>query len=189
MAALNRPSLATPWRAALASTLLAGAGLALAEAPPAPLERQVKAAYIYKFAGFVEWPDASFARADSALQIGVAGSEQLADQLEKTVAGRSVNGHRLAVRRIAPGAPLAGLHILFVDPALEADGGAGLLAAAQGQSLLTVCDGDHGRGCMIAFVLDGQRLRFDVMLDRVTPSRLRISARMLAVAHRVRGST
>src|SRR4051812_41660874 len=77
-------------------------------------ERQVKAAYLYKFAGFVEWPEGAFARPDAPLVIGVAGNSELADAAEQIVAGRSVNGHPLVVRRLRRGDSLDGLHILFV---------------------------------------------------------------------------
>ena len=135
---------------------------AQAQAPAAGLERQVKAAYLFKFASFVEWPDASFARPDSALQIGVAGSEALGE-----------------------------LHILFLDTSLERGAMNAMLTAARGQSLLTVSDSGEAMtlGCMINFLVADDKLRFDVALNHVTPSRLRISARMLAVAHKVQGAT
>jgi hypothetical protein len=161
-----------------------------ARAESAPLERQVKAAYLYKFAGFVEWPEGSFARPDAPLQIGVAGNDALAEQVEQMVAGRSINGHPIAVRKLHRGDALAGLHILFVG-ALERSAAAELLAAARGQSLLTVTDSDDmaALGSMVNFVVADDRLRFQVALKAVAASRLRISARMLAAAYKVQGAT
>ena len=179
-------------RWALAWLLAASVGIAQAEAAPAvPLERQVMAAYLYKFAGFVEWPEKSFARTDAPLLIGVAGSDVLAEQLERMVAGRSVNGHPVTVRRVERGESLGGVHILFIDRSLDRGVQADLLAAARGQSLLTVSNADDGlaQGFMISFVLTGDRLRFDVGLRQVGSSGLRISARMLAVAHRVQAAS
>ncbi|HZV67455.1 MAG TPA: YfiR family protein [Telluria sp.] len=160
-----------------------------ARAESAPLERQVKAAYLYKFAGFVEWPEGSFARPDAPLQIGVAGNDALAEQIEQMVAGRSINGHPIAVRKLHRGEALAGLHILFVG-ALERSAAAELLAAARGQSLLTVTDSDDmaALGSMVNFVVADDRLRFQVALKAVAASRLRISARMLAAAYKVQGA-
>ena len=170
--------------------VMLGSAQAQAEAPGAGLERQVKAAYLLKFASFVEWPDASFARPDSPLQIGVSGSDALAGQLERMVAGRSVNGHPFKVRRLRAGETSAELHILFLDNSLERGAIDALLSGARGQSLLTVSDGADARppGCMINFVVADDKLRFDVAMRYVAPSRLRISARMLAVAHRVEGA-
>ena len=155
-----------------------------------PLERQVKAAYLYKFAGFVEWPEGSFARPDAPLQIGVAGNDALAEQVEQMVAGRGINGHPIVVRKLHRGESLAGLHILFVG-ALERGAAAELLAAARGQSLLTVTDSDDvaALGSMVNFVVADDRLRFQVALKAVAASRLRISARMLAAAYKVQGAT
>ena len=160
-------------------------------APPPVLERQVMAAYLLKFASFVEWPDTSFARPDSVLLIGVAGSEALAEQLERMAAGRSVNGHPLKVRRVTASAPTGDLHMLFIDSAMDRGALAALLGAAHGRSLLTVSDApdSDASGCMINFVVAEYKLRVDVLLRHVGPSGLRISARMLAVAHRVQGAT
>lgn len=171
----------------LALCLLAAAGMAR---PQTPLESEVKAAYLYKFATFVEWPEGSFARPDSALQIGVAGNDALAEHLVRTVGGRSVNGHAVAIRKVRRGESTAGLHILFVgahDRAAIGD----YLHAARGQSVLTVTDTDEALalGSMVNFVADGQRLRFEVALDHVAAGGLRISARMLAAALRVEGAT
>lgn len=150
------------------------------------LERQVKAAYLYKFAGFVEWPEGSFARADSAVVIGVAGADALAEQLEQIVAGHTANGRALQVRRIRRGDSLAGLHMLFLaaqDKALAQD----LLAASRGQPVLTVTDADatFGLGSMINFLIAEERLRFEVALKPALAARLKISARMLSAAYRV----
>lgn len=150
------------------------------------LERQVKAAYLYKFAGFVEWPDGSFTRPDSAVVIGVAGADALAEQLEQIVAGHTANGRPLQVRRIRRGDGLAGVHMLFVaaqDKTLAQD----LLSASRGQPVLTVTDADEtfGLGSMINFVIAEERLRFEVSLKPAQAARLKISARMLSAAYRV----
>src|SRR5438034_9980654 len=76
-------------------------------------EYRVKAAFLYKFGSYIEWPDRRFARPDSPLAIGVMGANALADELAQIVAGRSVNGRAVQVRKLRPGDPIAGLHILF----------------------------------------------------------------------------
>lgn len=185
MAGLSRPALwRSGWWLALCM-LLAWSGVAAAQPS---VESQVKAAYLFKFAGFVEWPEGSFARADSPLQIGVAGNDALADQLEQMVAGRTVGGHAVMVRKLRRGDPVSGMHVLFIG-AMERAAIVDLLTAARGQSVLTVSDADDSLalGCMIAFVVTRERLRFDVALGQVNSSRLRISARMLAAANRVQG--
>lgn len=153
---------------------------------PGELERQVKAAYLYKFAGFVEWPDGSFARPDSPLVIGVAGADALAEQLEQSVAGHSVNGRAVQVKKVRRGEALAGLHVLYLG-ALEKTALQEMLAASRGLALLTVSDSDevYAMGSMINFVMAEDKVRFDVALKPVAQAHIRISARMLLAAYRV----
>jgi hypothetical protein len=169
--------------------LLALAGAARAQAPGA-LERQVKAAYLYKFAGFVEWPEGSFARPDSALVIGVLGADALAEQLEQSVAGHTAGGRAIVVRKLRRGEALAGLHILFIG-AMERAALQEALAASRGQALLTVSDSDeaHALGSMVNFVVADDKLRFEVALKPVASARMRISARMLSAAYKVQGAS
>ena len=172
-----------------------------AQAPPAALpmsqasliERQVKAAYLVKFAGFVEWPGGSFAQADTPLQIGIVDNEFLADQLEQLeqmVTGRTIAGHPITVRRLRHGDALAGLHVLFLG-GMERAAISEIVNAARGLSMLTVTDGEDGLalGCMISFVVAADKLRFNVGLRQVTAGGLRISARMLAAAHQMQGAS
>jgi hypothetical protein len=166
----------------LALGLLAGA----AAAQPARLETQVKAAYLVKFAGFVDWPASAFARPDSPLVIGVAGNDELAAQLEQVAAGRSVGGHPLVLRRLRQGDSPLGLHVLYIG---EPGAWAGLLAAARGLPLLSVGDAADAPGNMIRFLVVDEHLRFEVALGQVAPSGLKISARLLAAAWRVRGAS
>lgn len=149
----------------------------------------MKAAYLVKFAGFVDWPASAFPRPDSLLLIGVAGNDALAAQLEQVATRRSVGGHPLAVRRLQRGDSPAGLHMLYG----AGPDGAMLLAGAPGLPLLTVSDAadaaaDASAG-MIRFVVAEDRLRFEVALGQVAPSRLHISARLLAAALRVTGTS
>jgi len=155
------------------------------------LERQVKAAYLYKFAGFVEWPEGSFTRPDSPVVIGVVGSDGLAEQLEAAVAGRTANGRPLQVKRLRRGDSVAGLHMLFVSSALDKSSAQEWLNACRGQLVLTISDAEDGQawGSIINFVVVDDRLRFEVALKYAAAARLRISARMLQAALRVQQVT
>jgi hypothetical protein len=149
-------------------------------------EYRVKAAFLYKFGSYIEWPRGSFASADSPVTIGVMGAETLAEELAQIVAGRNVNGRPVRVRRLRPGDPIAGLHVLFVG---RADGGrlAEILAAARGQALLTVTESEDGLelGSMINFVVVEDKVRFDIAPPPSESSNLKISARLLGVARKV----
>jgi len=145
-------------------------------------ERKTRAAYLYRFAAFVEWPAAAFARPDSPLMIGIGGDDALAALVEQSVSRRSVRGHPLEVRRLGPGADVRALHILYVT-GLDAPP---LLAQARGRPVLTVCDMPaeplaEADGCVVDFVQVGEHLRFHVAREEAATAGLRISARMLAV--------
>jgi hypothetical protein len=178
--------LPVPLRRGCCLLLLQFALLACAHAEGTLLERQVKAAYLYKFAGFVEWPEGSFARPDSPLVIGVMAADALAEQLEQIVAGHAVNGHPLLVKKLRKGEALVNIHMLFLG-ALDKAALQEVMAASRDQPLLTVSDSQevYAMGCIINFVVADERLRFEVALRPAAGARLRISARMLAAAYKV----
>jgi hypothetical protein len=174
---------------ALTRCLLLALALPLAAAAQGdsrPGEAQIKAAFLYKFGDFVQWPPASFARADAPFAIGVMGADDVAAALEQLVANRTVQGHPVVVRRVRPGESLARLHMLFIGQS-DAPRLAETLAAAKGQALLTVTESDNAlsHGSMINFVAEDQRVRFDIAPASAERGQLKISSRLLAVARRV----
>jgi hypothetical protein len=154
------------------------------------LEQRVKAAFLYKFAGYVEWPASSFPRPETPLTIGVIGNESLAAELAQAVTGRTVNDRNVMVKRLKPGESLAGIHILFVgrDESVRL---AQLAQAARPRSILTVSesDGALAQGSMINFTVAERRVRFEIALDAAEKSGLKLSSRLLAVAQQVRTGT
>jgi len=174
-----------------ACVLLLAAAAAVAAPRPARADAQadeyrVKAAFLYKFGAYVEWPDRAFAQADSPVLIGVIGADALADELSQIVAGRSVNGRPVSVRKLRAGDPIAGLHVLFIGRADGAHLGE-VLAAAKGRPLLTVTESERALelGSVINFVLVEDKVRFDIALTPADLGSLKISARLLAVARKV----
>lgn len=148
-------------------------------------EYQVKAAYLYKFIGYVEWPSWAQAGSDAPLTIGVIGADGLADELQQVVAGRSIDGHPISVRKLGQGDPVAGLHMLFIGRAARDI--AGVLAAARQSGVLTVTESDDAfaLGSVINFVVVQDKIRFDIALQSAEHAHLRISSRLLAVARKV----
>jgi hypothetical protein len=175
--------------ALIARRLMLGALLAAASAlgqGERASEAQVKAAFLYKFGGFIEWPAAAFSRADSAFVIGVLGAEGAAAELGRVVAGRNIQGRSVAVQKLKRGDSLAGLHLLFVGQS-ESGRLAEVLAAAKGQPLLIVTETEDAltKGSMINFITVEDKVRFDVALPQAERGHLKISARLLAVARKV----
>jgi hypothetical protein len=168
----------------IAIAALAGAPRAAAVDPST--EQQVKAAFLYRFAGYVEWPESVFAQPDSPLVIGVLGDDLLAVAVEEAVAGRTVNGRRVTARRVKPGDGVAGIHILFVSRSERARL-AQIVHSASPQSVLTVTesDGALAQGSVINFVMAERRVRFEISLQSAERSKLKLSSRLLAVAAQV----
>lgn len=150
------------------------------------VEDQVKAAFLYKFGGYVDWPADVFERPDSPLTIGVMGSEAFTTVLTQIAAGRDVNGHSVAIRRLQRGGSVGGLHMIFVAQPDEASV-LETVAAAKGQSILIVTSHEKGLadGGMINFVVEDNKVRFDIAIPTAEQSNLKISARLLGVARKV----
>jgi len=155
-----------------------------AEESPQVLEQRVKAAFLFKFGGYVEWPDSAFPSKDLPLVIGVAGADVLAEELSQVVAGRTMNGRPVTVRRVRTGEPLSNVHVLFVS---RSEIGRMNELLAQARPILTVTDVEKGlaQGSVINFVVVDNRVRFEVSLDAAKRSGLKISAPLLSVAMRV----
>jgi hypothetical protein len=154
------------------------------------LEQRVKAAFLYQFAGYVEWPPNAFAQAGTPVTIAVLGADALAAELSQVVAGRTIGGRTVSMRRVKPGESLAGVHILFIGRA-ESARLSQLAQAAQPRAILTVTESDGAleQGSMINFVLVDRRVRFEVALDSAEKGGLKLSSRLLAVAQQVRTGT
>ncbi|HET8696228.1 MAG TPA: YfiR family protein [Gammaproteobacteria bacterium] len=173
--------------AAAACVACVAAGVAWAQVrDTAPVSASsVKAAFLYKFAGYVEWPE-SAAAADEPITIGVAGAEPFAAELAEITRGRTVAGRPINVRRVAADDSFDGLQILFISN--QARGSArGLLANARSRPILTVTEsaGALADGSIINFTQDKDRVRFEISLYAAEQSMLKLNSRLLAVADSV----
>jgi hypothetical protein len=146
----------------------------------------VKAAFLYRFASYVEWPPQVLPRAESPLVIGVIGADALGDELAQVVADRTVAGRPVTVRKLRRGEALTGVHVLFIGRS-DAHRSADVLAAAKGKAVLTVTESEDAfaLGSVINFVLLDDKVRFDVALRPAEMENLKISARLLSVARKV----
>src|SRR5688572_31247614 len=137
--------------ALLCAAALAGWSAGAAE-DAASLEQRVKAAFLYQFASYVEWPAQSFAQSDTPVTIAAMGADKLAAELKQLSAGRTVGGRKVEVRQIKPGEPLGGIHILFIGNAEHARL-APIVQAAKPRPMLIVteADGALSQGSMINF--------------------------------------
>lgn len=177
-------SRATLW-GVLWLALLVGAVVrpASAAAEPVSKEYQIKAAFLYNFTKFVEWPADRFGSAEEPIVIGVLGRNQFGDELENIVQGRKVGGHPLAIQHCETVTEAARTHVVFVS----ADDEALLkgLAAARFPGVLIVSDADS-RGAMIEFITVGDKVRFEIDVAAAERAGLKVSAQLQKLATKVR---
>jgi hypothetical protein len=149
---------------------------------------EVKAAYLYNFAKFVEWPPDATSGA-ATINVGVWGSEALGDALRGVVRDKTVNGRGFTVKRPAGVDDLDGLHILFISDA-EKTRVADILKRVDGLSVLTVSDNERfcDMGGTITLFVENSHIRFDIRLDAALRSRLKVSSRLLNLARKVHGA-
>ncbi len=168
--------------ACLAGLLVCSIASAQSE-PSEPSEYQVKAAFLFNFTKFVEWPEGSFEDPQAPIVVGIIGDDPFGDDLGRFIAGQKVQGRGLVIRRERWGDDLRRCHVLFIS-ASEHERSARILGSLQSAGVLTVSDmeGFAEAGGVIEFVIEQNRVRFIVNLDAATQDRLRVSAKLLALA-------
>jgi hypothetical protein len=157
-------------------------------AQEAPTEYQVKAAYLFNFLKFVEWPGDPLVDTHARWVIGIVGANPFGDELTQIVSGKTVQGHELLVRRFQSGEDLHTCHVLFIS-ASEKKRLPSMLAALSGSSVLTVGDMDDfiESGGMIQFVMEEKRVRFAIDVGASSQAGLKVSSKLLSLARTVTG--
>lgn len=153
-------------------------------------EYQIKAAFIYKFCLYIEWPENAFPASGSPIVIGIAGPENFISLLENIVKDRTVNDRPLLIRHIDSTTAIEGVHLLFVTRSEQAYLPQ-LAARTQNLPVLLVTESDDSldQGSSVNFVVEDNRVRFDVGLGNAEQKGLRLSAQLLKVARNVRGAS
>lgn len=167
---------------------LATVALALSAAADEPAgEAEVKAAFVYNFLKFVEWPSTSFSRADAPLVVAVVGEGTTAEATARFLASKQVGAHPVAVRRVAWDQSFAGVHAVFV--AEEDDSRRRrIFTAASDAAVLSIGEGADfaATGGVIALVVEERKVRFDIDMGAARSSGLKVSSKLLALTRVVR---
>lgn len=178
------PVLQTPL---VASLLLAAILVAVPAAPAqeAATEYDLKAAFLYNFTKFVEWPADAFHDDRSSLRLCVLGEDPFGESL-RAMAKEEVAGRKLMVLSVAAMNDPAGCQILFVSRS-ERRRMPRILAAVREAPVLTVGDtaGFLEQGGIINFILQGSRVRFEINQESAERVGLRVSSKLLRLATRV----
>lgn len=146
-------------------------------------EYQIKAAYLYNFAKFVEWPAQSFPAQNSPLVIGVYGPNPFGKELEAIAKDHQINGRPIVVKAVEKASDLADVHLLFIG-APEDYNLPQILDGLKQASILTVGETDKfmASGGMIDFVREADKVRFAVDAAAAEQHGLKISAQLLKLA-------
>lgn len=146
-------------------------------------EYKVKAAFLFNFAQFVEWPASAFRAADAPLVIGILGEDPFGAYLDELVSGEKIENRPLIVRRFKRAEDIAECHILFISGS-ETGELEKIVARLKGRSLLTVSDMDTftRRGGMVRFFMEEGKIRLRINVDRAKANGLIISSKILRPA-------
>jgi hypothetical protein len=142
----------------------------------------LKAAFLYNFANFTDWPADRLAPGQR-LSLCVIGDNAVADALEQTIKGRTVDAHELTVEIIKIDGPVSRCHLVYVS-GVDTKSSARLLDALNGTSVFTVGDGDRfaEMGGIAQLILENDRMRFVVNVDAAHRANLKISSKLLTLA-------
>lgn len=161
----------------------------LAVTPPAhgqviDREYKLKAAYLYKFATYVAWPERAFQDADSPFVIGILGPDPVGDDLRKIAEVKTIGGRRIEVRNYANPEEVGKCHILFMARELADEAQSAAVRLLSGRHILLVGEetGFLEHGGVVDFVIEGNRIRIHVSQPAYEREELEISAQLLRIA-------
>lgn len=167
---------------ALAATVLGRA----VEAPGIAKEHQLKAAFLYNFTKFVDWPPQRFEKPDAPIVIAVLGRNPFDDALRELAIDRKVNGRAVKFVRAEAPAQAMSAHLVFIA-AGEEPRFAAAIAALNAGGVLTVGESERfaAAGGAITFVMEDSKVRFVINLAATQVAQVRVSAQLQKLATRV----
>lgn len=150
------------------------------------MEYRVKAAYLYKFGAFVEWPPSAFQSSASAVNVCVAGKDPFDGFLDQATQGQRIADRPIVIRRLEVIGRDSGCQIAFVGGSDRQSVGQAL-EALRGSGVLTVTDdGAGGDAGIVRFVVQDNRIRFEIDREAAERDGLKISSKLLSLAASVR---
>lgn len=176
--------------ATLLAALVSSAGTPLVSAQQnASSEYQVKAAFLFHFAQFVEWPAGVFRDVDSPLTYCTMGEDLLSGALDQSLSGKTIGARSLRVQHLKPSQQAQTCQVLFIG-ASETRKVSEIMASVSRRPILTVGETEHfaADGGVIGFVVEANKIRFEINLEAAEKANLKISARLLALAKTVIGN-
>jgi hypothetical protein len=156
--------------------------------PAPPSEYELKAAFIFNFARFIEWPPKAFSSPTAPFIIGILGQNPFHNDLQKTIGAKTVDQHRLVILELNSPSSATNCHIVFISTS-ETARLTPILQGLKGASVLTVGEMDRftESGGMINFVQEGTKIRFQINNEAAIRAGLKISSKLLSLAVRPSG--
>jgi hypothetical protein len=163
--------------------------LFLTSAPAQVNEYQVKAAFLYNFAKFVEWPPQTFKSPTDPIAICILGPDPFGDALNETIGGKVVAGRTFEVRKISNSQSVRNCPILFVR-ASEGKRFRAMLDSLKGSGVLSVgeAEGFATGGGVINFKLEHGSIRLEINVAAAEYAQVHVSSKLLSLAQVVRGA-
>ena len=154
---------------------------------PEVSEYQIKAAFLFNFAKFVEWPPGNSGRAGDPMTICIVGEDPFGNILDEFTTGKTVNDRRVLITRLKPGEDLKGCQIAFIS-SMERDQLKSVFQNANRAHVLTVGEsaGFAALGGVIDFIREENKVHFEVNVDAAQRANLKISSKLLSLAKIVR---
>jgi hypothetical protein len=145
-------------------------------------EAQIKAAFVYNFLKFVEWPAEAFEHPNDSLVVAILGDGPTAEAARRFLAAKEVGERKLVIRQVKWDKPLVGVHAVVVTETDVKKLRRTLEAASLGH-ILTIGEGAAfaSTGGVIAMVIEDRRVRFDIDLDAANAAGLKVSSKLLAL--------
>lgn len=149
-------------------------------------EYQVKAAFLFHFAEFVDWPPGALGNAGDSFLICVVGEDPFHGDLESTIQGKVIAARTVRVRHVKQVQEAQGCHVLFIGKT-EFKVTSPLAATLRNMPVLTVGESDNflQSGGIIRFCMEEQKVRFEINQEAADAANLKISSRLLLLAKTV----
>ena len=146
-------------------------------------EYQLKAAFLFNFAKFVEWPPSAFSTDKAPITLCIAGGDPFGNTLDALISGKRIDNRNIAARRTKSVGDMADCHVVFVDGSEDRHLPEIVDRLKGGATLIVGESPDFAeRGGEIQFYLHSGKIRFSINVDAVQRARLTISAKLLALA-------
>jgi hypothetical protein len=171
--------------AALACAVIAGYGArSTAQEDSISREYPLKAAYLYNFGSYVEWPASAFADGQTPLVIGVLDPDPFGSILDQIARQKQIAGRKIVIARFESAEQVKACHIFFVPGSASAAVRSQALQKLLHSPTLVVGEspGLTAQGAVINFFIEQNKVRFEINPQAAKDRGLKISSKLLGLA-------